>query len=129
MDGRRKNAAGEDGAEQFNAAELRRLSARTGQPILSIGAHHARGGEAAQMKLEVLQAMDAEDFNGLKGQLELIEGARVLLTANLWTEAGLMNGALGWCRGYIWPEGGDPLSKDSRPVLRFACLWNSTKSA
>ena len=24
-----------------------------------------------------------------------------------------MNGALGWCKGYIWPEGGDPLSKDS----------------
>ena len=38
MDGRRRNAAGEDGAEQFNAAALRRLSARTGQPILWIGA-------------------------------------------------------------------------------------------
>ena len=81
MDGRRKNAAGEDCAEQFNAAELRRLSARTGQPILSIGAHHARGGEAANMKLEVLQAMDAEDFNGLKGQRpgascgELVDGS------------------------------------------------------
>ena len=27
-----------------------------------------------------------------------------------------MNGALGWVRGYIWPEGGDPTSKD--PKLR-----------
>ena len=81
------------------------------------------------MKLEALQAMDAEDFNGLKGQLELIEGARVLLTANLWTEAGLMNGALGWCRGYIWPEGVILCLRTQGSVLRFACLWNSTKSA
>ena len=113
MDGRRKNARGEDGAEQFNAVELRRLSARTGRPILAIGAHHGQGGEAKNMKLEVLEAMDAEDLNGLKAQLELCEDARVLLTANEWPEAGLMNGALGWCMGYIWPEGGDPLSKDS----------------
>lgn len=65
------------------------------------------------MKLEVLEAMDAEEFGGLVARLELCEGARVLLTANLWPEAGLMNGALGWCMGYIWPDGGDPLSKDS----------------
>ena len=57
--------------------------------------------------------MDAEEFGGLVAQLELCEAARVLLTANLWPQAGLMNGALGWCVGYIWPEGGDPLSKDS----------------
>ena len=68
------------------------------------------------MKLEVLEAMDAEVFNGLKAQLELCEDARVLLTANEWPEAGLMNGAMGWVRGYIWPEGGDPTSKD--PTLR-----------
>ena len=106
MDGRRKNARGEDGAEQFNAVELRRLSARTGRPILAIGAHHGQGGEAKNMKLEILEAMDAEDFNGLKAQLELCEDARVLLTGNEWPEAGLMNGALGWVRGYIWPERG-----------------------
>ena len=88
MDGRRKNARGEDGAEQFNAVELRRLSARTGRPILVIGAHHGQGGEAKKMKLEVLEAMDAEDFNGLKAQLELCEDARVLLTANEWPEQG-----------------------------------------
>jgi len=30
----------------------------------------------------------------------------VLLTQNQWVEAGLMNGALGVLRGYMWPEGG-----------------------
>ena len=37
----------------------------------------------------------------------------MLLTQNLWVEAGLMNGALGVLRGYMWPEGGDPHSTDS----------------
>ena len=57
--------------------------------------------------------MDAEDFSGLRAQLEMCEEARFMLTSNEWPEAGLMNGALGWCKGYIWPEGGDPNSKDS----------------
>ena len=79
------------------------------------------------MKLEVLEAMDAEDFNGLKAQLELCEGARVLLTSNEWPEAGLMNGALGWSRGYILPEGVIRCLRTQGSVLRFACLWSSTK--
>ena len=117
MDGRQRNAKGEDGAEQFNAEELRRLSARAGRPILSIGAHHAaREENAKHFKLEVIARMDAEDLKGLKAELELCEGARVLLTANEWVEAGLMNGALGWVRGYILPEGFDPTSRD--PTIR-----------
>ena len=39
-------------------------------------------------------------------------GARMLLTQNLWVEAGLMNGAMGELKGYMWPEGGDPHSQD-----------------
>ena len=46
----------------------------------------------------------------------MCEGARVLLTQNLWVEAGLMNGAMGVLRGYMWPEGGDPHS--DKPELR-----------
>ena len=41
-------------------------------------------------------------------------GARVLLTMNLWVEAGLMNGALGTVRGFVWPRGGDPNSEDPK---------------
>jgi hypothetical protein len=42
MDGRKKNAKGEDGAEQLNAVELRRLSRCTGVPIASWGATHRK---------------------------------------------------------------------------------------
>ena len=58
------------------------------------------------------ETMDADDFRGMVSELLVCEGARVLLTQNLWVEAGLMNGALGIVRGYMWPEGGDPHSQD-----------------
>ena len=32
----------------------------------------------------------------------------MLLTNNEWTSAGLMNGALGYVVGFVWPQGGDP---------------------
>ena len=42
--------------------------------------------------------MHADDFRGVENELLLCEGARILLTQNLWVEAGLMNGALGVVR-------------------------------
>ena len=59
------------------------------------------------------ELLDGDDFRPLEGTLRLCKGARVLLTHNLWVEAGLMNGALGRVRGYVWPEGGDPRSSES----------------
>ena len=59
----------------------------------------------------MIAGMDAEDFKGLKAELELCEDARVMLTANEWVAAGLMNGALGYVRGYVFPEGFDPTSR------------------
>ena len=59
------------------------------------------------------ETMDADDFRGMENELLVCEGARVLLTQNLWVEAGLMNGALGVVRGYMWPEGGNPYSERS----------------
>merc|ERR1711884_534750 len=54
----------------------------------------------------------ADDFRGMENELLMCEGARVLLTQNLCVEAGLMNGAMGELKGYMWPEGGDPHSLD-----------------
>ena len=81
---RRRGVRGEDGADQYNAAELRRLAVRTGRPILAIGAHHNRPEEATELRPEYL---DSEEFQGLEATLEVCEGARVLLTNNEWTEA------------------------------------------
>ena len=53
------------------------------------------------------EEIKADDFRGIENELLLCEGARVLQTQNLWVEAGLMNGAMGVLRGYMWPEGGD----------------------
>ena len=48
--------------------------------------------------------------------------ARVLLTDNTWIEAGLMNGALGTLKGFMWPEGGDPNSSDSTLRTPLCCV-------
>ena len=34
-----------------------------------------------------------------------------MLQRNEWVEAGLMNGAIGTVRGFVWPEGGDPTAR------------------
>ena len=60
--------------------------------------------------------MEAADFRGIESELFMCEGARVLLTQNLWVEAGLMNGALGVVKGFVFPEKFDPKSDD--PALR-----------
>ena len=99
-----------DGADLMNARELEYLSRRTGEPILAIGGYHDKPEKDKDLRAELL---DGDDFRRLEGTLRLCKGARVLLTHNLWVEAGLMNGALGRVRGYVWPEGGDPRSSES----------------
>ena len=106
MDGRRRDKDGRDGAQQVNAERIRQLSATSGRPIASIRALH-KHPEAVKRP----DTWDAEEFRGLPAELELVEGARVMLTQNVWTEAGLMNGACGTVRGFMWPEGGDPGSR------------------
>ena len=88
MDGRKRNARGEDGAQQYNAEELKKLSHRSGKPIARIGAYHDKPKSSAKLKVEDLEA---EDFKGLQNHLDLCVGARVILTSNEWVEAGLMN--------------------------------------
>jgi len=106
MDGKRQNQKGEDGSTKINEQELFKLAERTGKPVLSIAAKHGGYEEGSRPEL-----LFDEDFKGLQSNFLVCEGARVLLTSNLWPEAGLMNGALGTVRGFIWPAGGDPRSQ------------------
>ena len=111
MDSKVDTVTGRPGANRVNQLELEKLSARTGKPIVKIGAYHDKPKNDPKMKPETLEA---DDFRGLEANRLICEGARVLLIENLWIEAGLMNGAMGTCRGYMWSEGGDPNSLDSR---------------
>ena len=108
MDVKQRTAKGEDGADAYNSEELDRLSTRTGEPILGVRALHKQpvGVDASRM--------EGDQFRGLAADLRLCVGARVLLTMNRWVEAGLVNGAAGFVRGFVFPEGFDPNSADTR---------------
>ena len=80
------------------------------KPIAGWGAIHKWNED--ELKPERL---DADDFRGLSASMEMCEGARVLLKSNLWPEAGLMNGALGTVRGFVWPSGGGAGKKSQDP--------------
>jgi hypothetical protein len=79
---------GEVGANKINQLRLEQLSASKQKPIVVLRAYHDRPNttEGRQMKPE---AMDAEDFRGVENELLLCEEARVLMTQNLWVEAGI----------------------------------------
>ncbi|MCP4861774.1 MAG: AAA family ATPase, partial [Planctomycetes bacterium] len=111
MDTKVDRSTGQVGANRVNQMKLEELSARTGKPIVSLGAYHDKPKKDKHLQPEKL---DSDDFRGLEANLLMCEEARVLLTENLWPEAGLMNGALGNLKGYMWPAGGDPNSSDSR---------------
>ena len=107
MDGRKVSGTQDDVADVRNAEELTRLCVEQGTPILRCRAFHKDFAE--DMKPEL---MDSDNFQGLKSNLDLCEGARVLLTQNEWVEAGLMNGAIGDVVGFVWGKGGCPDAKD-----------------
>lgn len=109
MDGRKDDARGKAGANRLNQMKLMQLSAQKRVPILPLRAYHDKPAAYSDKP----EQMDADDFRGIENEVSVAVGARVLLTQNLWVEAGLMNGALGHVVGYMWPEGGDPHSEVS----------------
>ena len=117
MDGRKRNAEGKDGAEQLNAVELRRLAQQRKVPIACWRALHT-GYEKDSDPCIIAD----EDFQGLQSRVEMCEGARILLTSNLWVEAGLVNGAMGTVRGFVWPEGGHPGAKDTKKSMPLCVI-------
>ena len=95
----------------MNDLELEKLAKRTRVPILEVRGYHDKPEKDKDLSAELLAD---EQFRGLQGTLRLCVGARVLLTQNLWVEAGLMNGALGTVAGFVWPVGGNPTSSESK---------------
>ena len=68
------------------------------------------------------ERMDDDEFRGLQAELRLCVGARVLLTTNEWVEAGLVNGAAGYVRGFMFPPGFDPNAEDSKLCAPLAVI-------
>ena len=71
MDGRKRRANGDEGAEQVNHRELTRLAAKTGVPILSCRAYHDKPEEEKSLRPELF---DDDQFQGLAAGLLLCIG-------------------------------------------------------
>ena len=83
MDGRVDRVTGEVGANKINQLRLERLSAETQKPIVLLRAYHDKPQTEGGSKMKP-EEMNADDFRGMEGELLMCEGARVLLTQNLW---------------------------------------------
>ena len=97
-------------ADRRNELVVPEFVGRTGKAVIFAGGHN---GKSANQPALNANFSDSENFRGMAGKLVICEGARVLLNHNIWIEAGLMNGAIGTLKGFMWPEGGDPNSTDS----------------
>ena len=90
MDGRVTRVTGEIGANRINLHRLEELSASTGKPICVLKAYHDKPKDKRGQLMKP-EECSADDFRGMENELMMCEGARVLLTQNLWIEAGTRN--------------------------------------
>lgn len=81
-----------------------------GTPVAHINAEHTLGG---------YRHVSADRFRGLQPHLFLVVGARVFVNNNIWTSAGLANGAVGVVVHMHWPEGRQPSALYDAVLVRM----------
>ena len=115
---------------KFNFDKLSKL----GTPVAAINAIHSSPAAAATK---------SEDAGGLFPVIFIAKGAHVMLTANLWQEVGLCNGAAGTVYEMLYQEGhappnlpvavlvqfdnysGPPFLNNCIPIVPITCEWVS----
>jgi len=78
--------------DRINLNKLRLIN----QPVAKIHAIHTGGSEASRA--------DSNTAKGLEAELLLSRNARVMLIANIWISAGLINGAMGTITDILFKE-------------------------
>ena len=92
-----------DDVAYFNYCQLKKLET----PIALINAKHSS---------EKAKLIHPDEMGGLQPSIWLAVGAKVMLSLNLWTDAGLCNGATGTVTDIIYAQGQKP------PVLPIAVM-------
>ena len=80
-------------------------------PIAKINAVHTGGREAKRANSDVAK--------GLEAQLLLAKGCRIMLTSNLWTETGLVNGSMGTVQDILFEEEEGPPALPKAVFVKF----------
>ena len=101
-----KLSFGNDKVAKDNYEQLKRLN----KPIATINAKHNNKTAAK---------LSSDDMGSLMPQLLLSEGAKVMLTRNLWTEAGLCNGAIGIVKHILYTNDGSPPALPILVIVQF----------
>ena len=81
-----------------------------GENIFEIKANHSN---------PAAKQLSAEEMGGLEPTIYLSKKARVMLTRNLWTKAGLCNGAMGTVHHIIFPENHTPSMLPIAIIVQF----------